>query len=67
MKRVVDKLRWWLATQLNRLPGQCWAELVGWAMGDRRSPWCPIDRVCRDDQARTGFCYCGKLRPEENS
>ena len=75
MKDLIEKARWWVAVQANRLPGQCWANLVSWVLAGRRErrewylrerlPWRPIDRVCRGDQARTGFCYCGKLRPEE--
>lgn len=62
------KLRWWVVSQLNRLPGQCWTDLVLWALGsDRALPWSPIGSACRTDLARTGACYCHKLRqqPEE--
>ena len=60
-----ERLRWWTAHQLNRLPGQCWADLVIWALRwearEKRTPWSPAD-VCRRDIATTGSCYCGKLR-----
>lgn len=61
------RLRWWVATQLNRLPGQCWADLVTWALGwhkgEKHTPWSPVTSVCRRDLAANGGCYCGKLRP----
>lgn len=57
--------RWRIAALLNRLPGQCWTELVTWALGWRGlNPWSPIDRTCRTDLARNGECYCGKLRED---
>jgi hypothetical protein len=63
---MTKRLRWWLAAQLDRLPGQCWADLVSWALawdaGDKRSPWSPQGAMCRSDAAETGTCYCGKLR-----
>jgi hypothetical protein len=59
---------------VNRLPGQCWANLVSWVLADRRErrewyarerlPWRPIDRWCRSDLDRVGCCYCGKLRKD---
>lgn len=57
----VERLRWAIARLLNRLPGQCWADLVDWTLGYQRSPWSP-QRSCRADLARRGACYCGKLR-----
>jgi hypothetical protein len=59
--------RWWIITQLNRLPGQCWSNLVSWALDrdrGKRSPWSPVDSVCRSDAAQNGTCYCGKLRAD---
>jgi hypothetical protein len=64
VKRLIEKARWRLADLVNRLPGQCWTRLVGFAMGDSRSPWQPQDWMCRDGAMRTGACYCGKLRPK---
>lgn len=70
-------LRWTVAHHANRLPGQCWAELVEWALGwhrDDPGTWwnnlvrrAPIRRQtsCVDDMARTGACYCGKLMTSE--
>jgi hypothetical protein len=60
----MEKLRWRIAYLMDRLPGQCWANLVSFALGSRRSPWQPVDDVCRDDrdQSGAGACYCGKLR-----
>jgi len=67
-RRIVpEKLRWRIAYLLNRLPGQCWADLVCWVQyrSHSRSPWSPIDSNCRGDRDRTGRCYYGKLgRPE---
>jgi hypothetical protein len=60
-----SKRRWRIADLMNRLPGQCWADLVGWVLGDApersRLPWRPISSMCRQDAARTGCCYCGKI------
>jgi hypothetical protein len=53
--------RWLLAGLLNRLPWMCWANLVSYALGDRRWPWQPVDAVCRADIERRGACYCGKV------
>lgn len=69
------KLRWRIATLLDKLPGQCWADLVSWVYHDRRddpgyrwaSPWSPIGQSCRNDFARNGACYCGKLRDTQDS
>jgi hypothetical protein len=58
----VPSPRWRIAELLNRLPSQCWANLVSWALSDRGyDPWQPIDATCRKDAACTGACYCGKL------
>lgn len=65
----MKRLRWWIATQLNRLPGQCWTDLVCWALDgktrERRTPWSPQGDTCRQDAAECGVCYCGKLRAGE--
>lgn len=62
----MKRLRWWIADQLNRLPGQCWADLVSWALswpgGEKRPLWSPAGDACRQDAAECGTCYCGKLR-----
>ena len=64
----MSKLRWWIAAQLDRLPGQCWADLVTWALDwpprDSRLPWRPATSTCRLDAEQCGACYCGKLRAE---
>lgn len=69
-----ERLRWRIAHLIARLPGQCWASLAGWAMRASRGtpgydpdwrsaiPWAPIHPSCREDAARFGACYCGKLR-----
>jgi hypothetical protein len=58
----MEKLRWRIACLMDRLPGQCWPNLVSFALGFRRSPWQPVDDVCRSDAAVNGSGYCGKLR-----
>lgn len=60
----MSRLRWRIAALLDRLPGQCWADLVSFALGHRRSPWCPVTSSCRADLAAAGdgACYCNKLR-----
>jgi hypothetical protein len=59
-----DRLRWWIARQLDRLPGQCWDNLELWAMRarPRTSPWSPMPPGCKHDAERDGACACGKLR-----
>lgn len=61
-----ERARWAIADALNRLPGQCWADLATWAMNwpERGlSPWSP-QRSCRDDANQAGSCYCGKLQAD---
>ena len=66
-----NRWRWWVAYQLNRLPNQCWTDLVSWALGwnkardERRSPWSPIGGSCRDGVTQCGTCYCGKIQSRE--
>jgi hypothetical protein len=67
--KTAAKLRWKIAGLLNRLPGQCWANLVQWALdgpaASRRMGYPPwprrIDSVCRRDAEQNGACYCGNL------
>jgi hypothetical protein len=64
------RVRMWIAHQLNRLPGQCWADLVWWAQRDRRSkgprwPWSPQAPGCAKSVKEVGVCYCGKLRSRD--
>jgi hypothetical protein len=61
---VKNRARWAIAHLLDRLPGQCWTELVWWATTpDRpiREAWSPIDGSCRSDARQCGRCYCNKL------
>lgn len=52
---------------------QCWSDLVSWVFGsgwDDRTlrsvmPWRPVTQTCRDDAARVGACYCGKVATAE--
>lgn len=66
-----ERLRWRIANLLNRLSGQCWADLVWWATstarqnrrkGDSALPWRPVTELCRKGVEETGACYCNKLR-----
>ncbi len=68
IRTLSGDLRWRIAVLLDKLPGQCWADLVWWAVrpaGGRylgpKSPWSPMTSTCRADGA-DGGCYCGKLR-----
>jgi hypothetical protein len=65
--KLRDRLRWRIATLIDRWarPRQCWADLADWPLGARRVPWAPTRQGCRDDVARCGTCYCGKLRRAE--
>lgn len=63
-----DWMRWRIAHLLGRLPGQCWADLVSWALQARgkrryygRWPWQPRTPDCTLGAVRNGRCYCGKL------
>lgn len=72
-----ERLRWWIANLIVKLPNQCWADLVSWVLADRRErrewyarerlPWRPIQPQCRADLARVGCCYCGRLRRPEST
>lgn len=58
------RFRWWLWRLANHHRDACPANthsLLIW--GYLRDP--RIDRACRMDCARTGICWCGKLRQEE--
>lgn len=65
-RKLRGRLRWRVITQLNRLPGQCWAGLVSWGLGSKtapRLPWSPVTDTCRRDAAENGGrCYCSKIR-----
>lgn len=67
-----ERLRWRIAYAFNRLPGQCWADLVSWALAGMRVsrklgysplPWRPVTETCRNDAltGRDRCCYCAKL------
>lgn len=71
MSSVRERLRWHIANLLNRLPGQCWTELVCWSLDGMRVsrrndrnplPWRPITEACRSGIERNGCCYCNKLK-----
>lgn len=75
MSSVREQIRWRIANLLNRLPGQCWTDLVSWALdgpraarrrGDNLLPWRPITDLCRKDAGENdGRCYCSKICPRE--
>jgi hypothetical protein len=64
-------LRWKIAALLDRLPGQCWTDLVWWALQrpgggyGQRTPWSPQNKECWRGRDTVGVCYCGKLRTPE--
>lgn len=60
--RIRDRV----ARLLDRSPRWCWADLYAWAhwRSPERLSDCRVDSTCRNDQARTGACWCGKLRDE---
>lgn len=71
--RWQNRVRWRIAGWLNRLPRTCWANLVSWALhrrplidrhgdGDIRQDW-----MCHEDAARTGNCYCNKIRTHQET
>lgn len=60
-----ERMRFRIANLVNRLPGQCWSELVDWVYGYRRWPW-TSNGACRAAVARDG-CYCGKFRAAEQA
>lgn len=70
-----DGWRWRIATLLDKLPGQCWCDLVEWALrrheDEPDTPWndlvrrVPLRRqteTCFDDAQTVGTCYCSKVR-----
>jgi hypothetical protein len=61
-----SKARWTVAAWLNRLPGMCWAQLVGWVLFDARlrdtaQRYSAGGVNCRADAERCGTCYCGRI------
>lgn len=73
-----DGWRWRVATLVDRLPGQCWCDLVEWALrrheDDPDTPWNDIVRRvplrrqssgCFTDAQNVGTCYCAKVRTAE--
>lgn len=63
IQRLRDRARFAIARLVDRLSGQCWADLALWAMrmDDSKLPWFS-SRSCREDSKRSGCCYCGKFR-----
>jgi hypothetical protein len=54
--------RWWLASQINRLPRTCWPHLVSWALHSRRLTEVWDTESCRREAGEMGNCYCWKYR-----
>lgn len=62
MRTLRKRVRWFVARTVDRLPGQCWADLVSWAhRSEKGLPWAP-QRTCRTDLV-DGVCWCGKIQP----
>lgn len=69
--------RWRVAELMNQLPGQCWADLVTWAMESNRDAIERADgwrgalpnqsnRLC-GPPSESCVCYCGKVRDAETN
>lgn len=61
---MTPRTRQRIARLLDRLPGQCWTDLVWWyTTPDRpvREAWSPINGACRADARAAGRCYCNKI------
>ncbi|WP_326565114.1 hypothetical protein VSH64_25050 [Amycolatopsis rhabdoformis] len=70
MPKIMEKLRWRVASLLDRSPKFCWSSLVDWSMfsGDGRTLRdCMTGRECAADRDTEpdGSCYCGKFRKDE--
>lgn len=57
--------RWWLIRQVDRLPGQCWADLVDFGLDRSIYPWAPRLAICAQDAQNCGTCYCGKVARDD--
>lgn len=60
----MEKPRWFIAYHLDRLRGQCWVDLVSWAVDGVRMRGLPAtsSERCREEARSCGACYCGKFR-----
>ena len=56
------KRRWWVARQINRIPGTCWTDICCWAVGYTGLRDIRSKQVCLKDAYSDGTCYCGKFR-----
>lgn len=68
MSRTGERVRFWIADQLNRLPSRCWSDLVNWAIfwpeyGRLPSPG-STEHCRQTDANRVGSCYCNKIQAE---
>lgn len=62
---MAERLRWRIARLMDRLKGQCWADLVSWVLDSPRLraekgrlPWRPVTSACFAVGCER--CYCGK-------
>ena len=72
--KTIERLRWRIARLVDKLPGQCWADLVAWVLDGPREamkadesplPWRPQTWTCRANfYGDLGSCYCGKLKSD---
>lgn len=63
----MERLRWRIAYHLDRLRGQCWVDLVTWALDGIRKRGLPFtsSERCQEDARSCGACYCGKFRTRD--
>jgi hypothetical protein len=61
-RKLPERIRWRIAYAMDHVPGQCWSNLVSFALGSRRWPWQPVGGICRSDAEACGACYCGRLK-----
>ncbi len=67
---MIERARWRIVELVDKLPGQCWTDLVMWAIdgpqecrrrGGNPLPWRPVTNSCRAFSPPNDRCYCGKI------